>query len=89
MSDKVVELSKFSQNAAHRNPEQLLEEVLEYVREGAFKGFKKMLVLTLDEEDEQYKVYWCQAGMNMSQCLTLCEVGKVEFLKQMNYIPKD
>ena len=33
-----------------------------------------------------YEVSFVQAGMKMSECLTLCEISKSLFLEQMNYI---
>ena len=84
--DNVVNLGEVTGHGTMRTPEEMLLEVLEDTRNGAFKGYRKMLVLTLDEEDERFKVYWCQAGMKMSQCLTLCEVAKTIFLTEMNYI---
>jgi hypothetical protein len=87
---EIVNLSERSENAAHRSPEQLLKDALSYIEEGRFEGFKKMLILTVDEQDEQYRVYWMQAGMKNSECVALCETGKMKFFEEMNYVlPND
>ena len=87
MSEKnVINLGEVS--GMHRSPEHMLLEALEEVRNGRWDNRKKMLVLTVDEENNSYRVNWMQAGMHMSQCLTMCEVAKALFLKEMNYIPE-
>lgn len=87
---EIVNLSERSDNAAHRSPEQLLKDALTYIEEGRFDGVKKMLILTVDEQDEQYRVHWMQAGMKNSECVALCETGKINFLTEMNYVlPND
>jgi len=84
MSD-IIKLADSANSGAYRSPEQMLIEALEEVRSGAWSGNKKMLILTVDEEDNQYSVNFMQAGMRMTQCISLCEVGKILFLTEMNY----
>ena len=87
MSDKkVIRLADAANSGTHRSPENMLEEALKEVREGQWAARKRMLVITVDEEDDSYVVNWMQAGMKMSQCVALCEVAKVKFLTEMNYV---
>ena len=86
--DNVVHISKFSNNGELRGPKELLEDALAKVNDGVFDGMSKMIVLTVDESDDQYKVYWMQSGMKMSECITLCEIAKIDLLQKMNYIPE-
>jgi hypothetical protein len=72
-----------------QSPEQALQEAMKDIgQRGAFKSGKKLLILALDEgeNNDQYHVSFIQAGMKMSQCLTLCEVAKTLFLDQMGYL---
>jgi len=87
---KVVNLGKSANNGMVTSPETALTDALEAVKDksGAFAG-KKILILALDETDGNYHVHWMQAGMKMSQCLSLCEVAKIQFLTEMQYIPDD
>ena len=52
---------------------------------GALKEGRKVLVIALDDNNEQYTTNFYQAGMSMSQCIALCEVAKSVFLNEMNY----
>ena len=90
MSDKkVIKLADAANSGTHRSPENMLEEALKEVREGQWAGRKKALVITVDEEDDSYIVNWMQAGLKMSQCVSLCEVAKVKFLTEMNYVKEN
>ena len=85
---KIISLAEVADSGMHRSPETMLVEALEEVRNGSRSNRKKMLVLTVDEENDSYIINWMQAGMKMSQCLTLCEVSKMRFLTDMGYIPR-
>ena len=83
----VVSLSEIANNGAMRTPEQCLQDCLNDIgKRGAFKDGKKLLVLCLNEADGNYSVSWAQAGMKMSECLSLIEVSKMELLREMNYV---
>lgn len=56
----------------------LISAIDEIGNRGAFKEGKKLLVLTVDQQSG-YEVSFVQAGMTMSECLTLCEVSKMVF----------
>lgn len=79
------------QDATLLSPRDALEDALESIgkeNEGAFYKGKKLLILALDE-DEGYDISFSQAGMKMSDCITLCEVAKTVFLRNMGYLPSE
>ena len=85
--DKVLSLAKAANNGQVRSPEDALKDALNDIgKNGAFKNGKKILILALDEDAEQYAVSFIQAGMKMSECLALCEIAKTVFLEEMGYI---
>jgi hypothetical protein len=85
----VKRLSEFTNSASHLSPVQACEDAIRELNErqrGAFNAdCKKLLILSLDERDGQYKVSFIQAGMKMSECVALCEIAKNIFKEQMNY----
>jgi hypothetical protein len=62
-------------------PEQALEEALDRVR--TKRAPDKLLVLMLWDENGRYDVGYHNAGMAMSEMITLCEVHKAQCLKDM------
>lgn len=85
--DKIVSLANKANNSIMQSPLQALEDAISSIgKEAAFKDGKKLLIIALDDTDGQYKTNWIQAGMKMSECLTLCEVAKISFLDEMNYV---
>jgi len=85
--DNVISMADKTQNGTLQSPEQALQDALKDIgKHGAFKNGKKLLILALDDDDGQYSVSFIQAGMKMSQCLTLCEVAKTKFLAEMGYL---
>ena len=86
MSDKVSNISKKSGDGTMQSPVMCLEEAIkDFGEDGVLSEYKKVLVLALNDDD-QYSVRFLQAGMRMSQCVTLCEVAKTVFLTEMEYI---
>jgi hypothetical protein len=86
---KVVNLGEAINDARMRSPEDALKDALAMVGAedgGAFEKGKKVLIICLDTDDDQYVTNWLQAGMSMSECISLCEVAKTTFLTEMNYI---
>ncbi len=86
----VVDISKEAGNSM-RTTEQMLEEALEFIRDpensaSCFVKAKKMLIISLDTSNDMYFVNWMNAGMNMSQCVALCEVAKMQFIGEMEHI---
>lgn len=89
MSDErnVISLAEKAKNGAMQTPKQALEDCISNIGEkGAFKEGKKLLVLALDDTSGNFSVSFVQAGMKMSECVTLCEVAKTIFLREMEYI---
>lgn len=86
MSDNIISLGEKTGDAKMQSPEQALRDALnEFGEGGCFEGRKKILILSLDDAEGEYIVNFIQAGMKMSQCVSLCEVSKTIFLKEMNY----
>lgn len=87
MSDgKVISMGLHAGNATMISPQQCLERMVERVGDqGDLAGAKKVLVLALDESDGEYDVIFSQAGMDMSECITLSVIAKALFLEDMGY----
>lgn len=89
MSDKIVSLGEFADNAVMLTPEAVLKLALADIGvEGALEKGTKILIVALDETDLEgrgYDISWYQAGMKMSECLALTEVVKVRLLANMGY----
>lgn len=85
--DNVISLAKKTDSAAFVSVEDALKEALADIgKNGAFKNGKKVLILAIDDTNENFDVSFIQAGMKMSQCVTVCEVAKTIFLRSMGYI---
>lgn len=87
MSDEnIVNMAFHSGSAKMLSPEGALREALKDIGEnGAFKDGKKLLILALDESNDEYSISFIQAGMSMSECISLCEISKSVFKNQMGY----
>lgn len=85
MTDNIVNLSDATGNATYRSPEQCLRDISDNLigKHGAFKDGKKVLVLCLDDTKGEYSVSWSQAGMKMSECISLCTIMRQCFLREM------
>lgn len=87
MTDKVISLASKTNDGTKQTPRQALEDALNDIGErGAFEKGQKLLILALDDTSDNYAVSFVQAGMKMSECLSLCEVAKTVFLEQMDFI---
>ena len=83
---KVTNMGKHSNNGALSSVESVLKDAIDKIgKKGAFIGGKKILILCLDDTDDQYQVSFIQAGMAMSECIALCEVGKSICKNDMGY----
>ena len=85
----LISLADRLDDSTFTTPEMTLRDSIEDIGErGAFKEGKQLLVLALDRGDgDMYSISFRQAGMNMSECITLCEIAKTIFLTDMNDIP--
>lgn len=84
----IIDIGKKLNDAGYTSPKQALEEAILSLGkegEGAFYKGNKLVILCLDDTDGQYHVTYINAGMKMSQCVSVCEVAKQIFLKEMNY----
>ena len=83
----IESLGKKAGDATMMRPEDTLNEAIDSLSVGGeLEHVKKVLVLALDDSNDEYNVSFFQAGMKASQCVTLCEVGKAVFLRDMDYI---
>ncbi len=66
-------------------PEQALHHCLEHDigQRGAFAEGKKLLILALDDNDNKYDFSWNQAGMSLSQIISLLEVFKQDLIHRI------
>jgi glucan biosynthesis protein len=86
MNDDVISMANKMNDGSFHTPKQALEEAISEIgKSGAFKEGKKVLVLALDDNGG-YNISFIQAGMKMSECVSLCEVAKTLFLGEMDYI---
>lgn len=85
--DNVISLGQKTDDAKFVSVEDALREAISDIgKNGAFKNGKKVLILALDDTSENFEVSFIQAGMKMSQCVSLCEAAKAIFLRNMGYV---
>lgn len=59
-------------------------------QEGDSERFNKAFLILLDQDGEgSYEVCFRNAGMRMSEVLSLLEVAKTQVLRDMGYIPDE
>lgn len=59
-------------------------------QEGDAERFNKAFLVLLDQDGEgSYQVCFRNAGMRMSEVLSLLEVAKTQVLRDMGYIPDE
>ena len=82
----VINLGEHAGSAIMMTPEQTLERALSNVgKKGSLKDGQKCIVLALDDTSGEYSVNFYQAGMKMSECVSLCEIAESIFKKEMGY----
>lgn len=88
MSDKlkVIRLDQKA-NTSNRTVIQLLEDELARWKDPECQDEvpQKAVILYLNDDNGQYSIRWAQAGLRMSGCVTLCELGKEKFKDEMGY----
>lgn len=62
----------------------MLDDALSELREHR-RTPTKAILLFLDDDDGKYDVAFSQAGLSMSQALSLVEIGKSVLIKNMGY----
>ena len=80
MSDKVVSLAKNGWDGTLWSVEQMLRDLVD--DKERLGEYNKAVVLLLNDDGE-YSVGFSQAGMKMSECVALCEMGKDRFKEEM------
>ena len=87
MSENVISLSESCNDGTLQTPKQCLQSAAKTMSQGGeLESVSRAMVLALDDTNNQYRVSWFQAGMNMSQCLALLEVAKMQILHEMNFV---
>lgn len=87
MPGKIIKISDKTNSALMWSPEDALKDALkELEKDGSIEGCKQILILALDEDTGLDDITYIQAGMQYSECMTLCEVSKIFFLKKMGCI---
>lgn len=80
--DNVTNLFDVDPTSKRWTVEEMLLDALEDVRSGERKA-NKAIVLFLDDEGGKYLHGYNQAGLRMSECVLLCEMGKTMFKEEM------
>ncbi len=65
--------------------EDALKDALKQIQSGQRDAKDKVLVLFLNDRDGAYDVSFVQAGLRTSGCVTICEVAKSMFKRDMGY----
>ena len=79
----VISMADKTNSSMHWSPEDVLVESLKRVREGDWKGRKKILVLSIEDDDGTFLISELQSGMRLSQELAVLEFAKYCILKEM------
>jgi hypothetical protein len=80
----VIRLDKKA-GTSNRTVKQLLSDELSEWEEWEDSPPNKAIILYLSDSGGNYTVRWSQAGMKMSECISLCEIGKDRFKEEMGY----
>jgi hypothetical protein len=84
-NDRVINMAEKMQDSRLWTPEQVLDDVKKEIASGEIKA-KMLMVIYLDEDDDHYSPGFTQAGMRVSQIVSLCEAVKTLALQQMGLI---
>ena len=79
----VIKLADKSDSGMHWQPEDVLVEALERVRNGEWAGRRKIIVLSIFDEDNSLLVSELQSGMKLSEELAVLEYTKSSILREM------
>lgn len=86
--EQVTNLAQAKDDGTLWTPADALVSALKDIKskEGrtAFRDGKKILIIALDDLDDAYDISFIQAGMRLSECLSLCESIKMTFLRLMD-----
>ena len=84
MTDKITSLGIATNNGRMMSPIDQLKQAIADIEAGHIDP-DQILILSVNTKD-QYSVNFHQAGLKMSECLSLCEVAKTIFLTEMEYL---
>lgn len=85
--DNVISLAGVTKDAKFDSPDQVLRDAIkEREQEGSFMNGRKLLILALNDDNDMYDISYMQSGMRMSECVTLCEIAKTIFKREIGYI---
>lgn len=84
--EKVTNIGDYANNAKMVSPEMCVKDCLENFigKKGAFKKGKKLLILCLDDDDGLYAMSYMQAGMKVSEMVSMIEIAKNNFISEMD-----
>jgi len=80
----LISLSEVTGHGTLRSPAQALDDAKQST-DGAFANGKKVLIIALDDSEGKYDVSFIQAGLHMSECLSLTEIAKDMFKQEMGF----
>ena len=81
---KITHLSHRCSDGTKWTVEQMLEDALSDLREHR-RAPTKAIVIFLDDESLKYDVGFSQAGLSLSQAISLIEVAKSSLLREIGY----
>ena len=81
--DNVVSLGDRSESARRWSVTDMLKDAIKRIEAGEVKNKKAIILFLDDEEHNTYIRNFNQAGMNMTECILLCEMGKQMFYEEM------
>lgn len=83
---EVAKLSEFSGNGAHRSAIDAIVDHKSEIEDGRLKGYEKVIIVSLNDNEGEYSVKWSQAGLKSSEMISLLEVAKMTMLGSMGYL---
>ena len=80
----IIDLSEKTGLSKHWSPEDALAKAQEYAKEGGkWHGRKKIIILSINQEEEVYEVSEVRAGMRNSEAIMALEYVKASLLLEM------
>lgn len=87
IKNNITRLSDHADNGDMWTPIDALKDAIKEFEEGGeFHGVKKVMVLFVDDREEKYETTFRQAGMSSVDCISLCEISKIKFMKNMDFL---
>ncbi len=84
--DKIINLAERTKSSTLWSPEDALRDALKDLEEGGrWEGRRKLIVLSLGDDEGSYSVGFVNAGFNASGLLAILEIAKRIVEKDMGY----